>query len=176
MLTGIDAPMMRGPGTVPGAEKSGSGKSAQSVGHLAKAVVASARSAALEAGVELPRNAQGLAASGIARGADPASIFAGLLAGDTGDLPVDPPADVPADGFDGSVVVPDAGDVGDVPVADGSDAADVAVGDPGSSVEGDGSGVAEDGLGDVDVTESTAAADAAEIALAILEEAFQDEE
>ena len=56
------------------------GKSGQSVGHLAKQAVAAAR----DAGVDLPRNAQGAAASQIAHGADPASIFAALAA------PVDP--------------------------------------------------------------------------------------
>lgn len=171
-MMGLDAAMMRGPGTAPGAERSGSGKSAQSVGHLAKAAVASARTAALEAGLELPRNAQGLAASGIARGADPASIFAGLLAGNTGD----PVVDAPADEVEGGVVVPDTGDVGDAPVADGGDAADVAVGDTVIPVEDDGSGVIEGGTGGFDVTESTAVADAAEIALAILEDAIQADE
>ncbi len=48
------------------------GKSAQSVGHMAKAAVA----AAAEAGIELPSNAQGVAASAIAGCADPALIFA----------------------------------------------------------------------------------------------------
>ena len=51
------------------------GKSAQSVGHLAKAAVAEARAA----GADLPRNAQGMAASAIARGADPASVFAAMI-------------------------------------------------------------------------------------------------
>ena len=42
----------------------GPGRSALSVGHLAKAAVAEARAA----GIDLPRNAQGMAASRIARG------------------------------------------------------------------------------------------------------------
>lgn len=49
----------------------GPGKSAQSVGHRAKAAVA----AAAEAGISLPKNAQGLAASQIARGVEAALIF-----------------------------------------------------------------------------------------------------
>lgn len=48
------------------------GKSAQAPGQLAKQAIAAARAA----GVELPRNAQGVAASAIARGADPSSVFA----------------------------------------------------------------------------------------------------
>ena len=48
------------------------GKSGQAVGQLAKNVVAAAKAA----GVDFPSNAQGLAASQIAKGADPASIFA----------------------------------------------------------------------------------------------------
>ncbi len=51
------------------------GKRGDAVGQQAKASVAAAR----EAGAELPKNAQGIAASGIARGADPASIFAALI-------------------------------------------------------------------------------------------------
>ena len=50
----------------------GPGKSANAVGQLAKQAV----SAAQEAGITLPKNAQGFAASQIARGADPASLFA----------------------------------------------------------------------------------------------------
>ena len=52
------------------------GKSAQAVGHIAKATVAEAKAA----GTELPRNAQGMAASAIAQGADPGAIFAALVA------------------------------------------------------------------------------------------------
>ena len=62
------------------------GRRAEAIGQQAKAAVAAAR----EAGAELPKNAQGIAASGIARGADPSSIFAALVgpvgeAGDTAD-------------------------------------------------------------------------------------------
>ena len=62
------------------------GKSAQSVGHMAKAAVLEARAA----GAELPKNAQGVAASAIARGADPASVFAALI------TPPDPVVEEPA--------------------------------------------------------------------------------
>lgn len=55
-----------------GAEARGMGKRAEAVGQQAKAIVTVAR----EAGADLPRNAQGLAASGVARGVDPASLFA----------------------------------------------------------------------------------------------------
>lgn len=77
----------------PGAEQ---GRRAEAVGQQAKAAVLAAR----EAGAELPKNAQGLAASGIARGADPASLFAALV------TPV-------AEGDS-------AGDVGGVPTTDGN--------------------------------------------------------
>ncbi len=56
------------------------GNAAMAPGQLAKAAVAEARTA----GIDLPKNAQGLAASQIAKGADPASIFAAAIA------PVDP--------------------------------------------------------------------------------------
>lgn len=61
------------------------GRRAEAVGQQAKAAIAAAR----EAGAELPKNAQGIAASGIARGADPSSIFAALVGpvGEAGDTP-----------------------------------------------------------------------------------------
>ena len=65
-------PSSQPPLTVPPVAR---GKSAASVGHLAKAAVAAAQ----EAGVDLPKNAQGLAASQIAKGADPASLFAAVV-------------------------------------------------------------------------------------------------
>jgi hypothetical protein len=46
------------------------------VGQMAKSAVQDARNA----GAELPRNAQGQAASRIARGADPESVFSALIA------------------------------------------------------------------------------------------------
>lgn len=61
------------------------GKSAQAPGQQAKVAVAAAEAA----GIALPKNAQGMAASAIARGADPASIFAALVA------PPEPPATEP---------------------------------------------------------------------------------
>lgn len=56
--------------------QSAPGKSGMAVGQIAKKTVA----AAFAAGIELPRNAQGMAASAIARGADPASLFAAQAA------------------------------------------------------------------------------------------------
>ena len=73
------------------------GKSAQSVGHQAKQAVATAR----EAGIELPKNAQGFAASQIASGADPATLFAAQVE----DPPVDS-ADVSTEAADEPVEVP----------------------------------------------------------------------
>ena len=55
------------------------GKSGQAVGQLAKNAVTAAKAM----GVELPSNAQGLAASQIAKGADPASIFAAQVSPST---------------------------------------------------------------------------------------------
>lgn len=56
------------------------GRSSQAVGHMAKAAVAAAQAA----GIELPRNAQGRAASAIAHGADAETLFG---------LQTDPPAE-----------------------------------------------------------------------------------
>ena len=87
------------------------GRSGQSVGHMAKAVVADAKAA----GVELPKNAQGLAASAIAKGADPASVFAALVNPDPDEPSVsDIPAPVP-DNTTGETPLPPATD--DEPVA-----------------------------------------------------------
>ena len=54
------------------------GKSGMAVGHQAKRAVLDA----IEAGVVLPKNAQGLAAARIAGGADPTSVFAALVVPD----------------------------------------------------------------------------------------------
>lgn len=51
------------------------GKLAQAVGQIAKAAVAEARAA----GVDLPKNAQGFAASSIAHGAEASSVFAAMI-------------------------------------------------------------------------------------------------
>ena len=98
----------------------------QAVGQQAKAAVADARSN----GVDLPGNAQGIAASGIARGADPASLFQALVTPPTDNPPVvddTPPVTEPTDGPDSGTgtdaPAPDApADLPqDVIVADGSD-------------------------------------------------------
>ena len=78
---------------------------ADAVGQLAKEAVSSAR----EAGTALPKNAQGVAASGIARGADPASIFAALVA------PVEEPGDAP-DAGGVTTTPPQEGIVDDAPI------------------------------------------------------------
>lgn len=74
----------------PAPSLAGPGKSAMAPGQLAKVAVAEARAA----GVEVPKNAQGLAASQIAKGADPASIFAAQIAA----LAPPPASDLPDDG------------------------------------------------------------------------------
>lgn len=72
--------------TAPEAENTRPGKSGQSVGHMAKAAVAEA----IAAGAELPSNAQGLAASTIAKGGDVSSVFAAFIPA------VEPPEGDPA--------------------------------------------------------------------------------
>ena len=66
------AAQMNRASTGAGDPPAGPGKSHESVGRVAKVAVATAR----EAGVDLPPNAQGIAASSIAQGVDPATIFA----------------------------------------------------------------------------------------------------
>ncbi len=82
------------------------------IGHQAKAAVVVAR----EAGVDLPNNAQGIAASGLARGVDAAALFASLVTPDDPVMPDDPV--VPDD-----PVLPDDPDVSDpvAPVPDDPD-------------------------------------------------------
>lgn len=81
------------------------GKSAQSIGNLAKQAVAAAR----QAGADMPANSQGVAASQIAQGADPASIFAAVAEpadpAETGEL-TDPAT--PADGAEPYLMNADA--------------------------------------------------------------------
>ena len=76
----------------PGAETSGVGRSEEATGQQAKQAVGDAR----QSGADMPKNAQGIAASQIAQGADPASIFAALFdaisdadAADEADIAVD---------------------------------------------------------------------------------------
>lgn len=75
------------------------GKSAQSVGHMAKAAVSEAKAA----GLDLPKNAQGFAASAIARGADASTVFAALVVPDPVTTQEGPVADA-----DAGVADPDA--------------------------------------------------------------------
>ncbi|MGR3291193.1 MAG: hypothetical protein ACU0C9_08365 [Paracoccaceae bacterium] len=71
---GLHAPPSRAPQAPPPSETNRPGNSAQSVGHRAKAAIAAAH----DSGVEVPKNAQGVAASQIASGADPATLFAAI--------------------------------------------------------------------------------------------------
>ena len=82
----------------------GPGKKMDAVGQQAKAAVNAAR----EAGIELPKNAQGMAASGLARGADPETLFASLVTPEDPTVPDDPV--VPDD-----PIVPDDPTVPDTP-------------------------------------------------------------
>lgn len=86
------------------------GRRGEAVGQQAKAAVSVAR----DVGAALPKNAQGLAASGIARGAEPASIFAALVtevapgdaSGDVGGVPTAAPDDLGISGTAGQDVAP----------------------------------------------------------------------
>ena len=116
----------RPPAPVDGPE--GPGKSAQSVGHRAKAAVAAAQ----EAGLEVPKNAQGYAASMIAKGADPETLFAALVE--------EPPAEVPIDETEPAVADLDASDPVEVAPVEGEPVESAPVeGEPVESapVEGD---------------------------------------
>lgn len=80
--------------------RAAAGNRANAPGQQAKAAVIVAR----EAGMDLPANAQGVAASAIARGADPASVFAGMAA--------TPQPSVEAGGDDDGAVDADVADQG----------------------------------------------------------------
>lgn len=77
---------------------------------MAKAAVAEAKAA----GVETPKNAQGLAASAIAKGADPSSVFAALITPDPVTDDVAPTDDVGEVGGE-DVAAPVADDVSSMP-------------------------------------------------------------
>ncbi len=85
----------------------GPGKSAHSVGHRARAAVAAAH----EAGLEVPKNARGYAASMIAKGADPETLFAALVD--------EPPADFPLGDTEPAVADLDASDPVEVAPVEG---------------------------------------------------------
>ena len=78
-----------------GAETPRAAKRADAVGQQAKAVLAAAR----ESGADLPRNAQGLAASAVARGLDAGSLFAAR----TAPAPAIGPVEVSPEGIDGAL-------------------------------------------------------------------------
>ena len=141
------------------------GRRGEAVGQQAKAAVSAAR----DAGAELPKNAQGLAASGIARGADPASIFAALV---TEVAPADAGRDVggvPTTSAD-DLGVPDAPVAGDTPV-EATPSAPVAPLPP-NVAEGDGAETAPaDEAGEVvqvAVSQNALSVDDGEIALELL--------
>ena len=141
------------------------GRRGEAVGQQAKAAVSAAR----DAGAELPKNAQGLAASGIARGADPASIFAALV---TEVAPADAGGDVggvPTTAAD-DLGVPDAPVAGDTPV-EATPSAPVAPLPP-TVAEGDGAETAPaDEAGEVvqvAVSQNALSVDDGEIALELL--------
>ncbi|MXQ07780.1 hypothetical protein GQ651_07965 [Alphaproteobacteria bacterium GH1-50] len=143
-----DVSMSQGLGNRP-VERPQMGKSAEAVGQRAKAAVETARAA----GTDLPKNAQGVAASGLARGATAESLFAALVSepGDGGGAvpPGGEGSDVVAD--DGATPAPatEEGDVagGGDPLPDGGD---VATGD--GAVDDGGSVPADDGGDETVVT------------------------
>lgn len=134
----------------PLAETAGPSNRVNAVGQLAKTAVQDAR----ESGVELPKNAQGYAASQIARGADPESVFSALVS-----------ADDSAAVAEGAEAAEDA-----IPVADdaaGETVADEADGADGEIAFADDTGSSED----IDlVPEDGEGLSAAETALSLLEE------
>lgn len=124
------------------------GKSAQAVGQMAKAAVAEARAA----GVEMPKNAQGMAASAIARGADSSSVFLALVQ-------PDPITDdgAASDASGEEVAVRDAGEVSSAP-AGTADAQTIVAAEEGYAAA-------------ADATASNMIKDEAETALALLTQA-----
>lgn len=151
------------------------GKSQQSVGHMAKAAVSEAKSA----GIELPKNAQGMAASAIAKGADPASVFAALLVpdpsepGEPGDDVVTDPIgdDVPAPSEEGLVIVTEtASDLGEETVLSETATPEIAI-TTSPDDNGEAETISDIALNSVD----DAAVSAAEAALSLLEAAAQDD-
>ena len=128
------------------------GKGPRSIGSLAKAAVASAR----EAGADLPKNAQGLAASALARGIDPASLFAARVSdsasGLSGDgstnteVLVTQSPDLPAgegsvDGDAEGNIAGEAAPAGVVEPGDGADQSGVAESDPSQTAESPETGI-----------------------------------
>ncbi len=87
----------------------GPGKSAESVGHRARAAVGEAR----ETGADLPRNAMGHAASNMARGCccDMESLFSAWLENEMQDLGLMPEAEVVEDGVSASDELTETPDV-----------------------------------------------------------------
>ncbi|QMU57823.1 MAG: hypothetical protein GKR98_06205 [Boseongicola sp.] len=141
-------------GELPGARPSAAegGKRSMAVGQMAKQAVAAARADS----AELPKNAQGLAASAIARGADPASIFTALVAPPAVEVPPDseepviagdtpPGADEPPLADDPRPVVDDPAPVEPVDVAP--------VNDAGPQVEGGGAVANTDDVAEVPMAE-----------------------
>lgn len=95
---------------VPAEGPMGPGKKMQAIGQQAKAAVSAAR----DAGAAVPKNAQGMAASGLARGADAETLFASLL---TPEAPVDPAISDSMEAVPKSMAVP----VQDAPPATATD-------------------------------------------------------
>lgn len=154
------------------AGQSAPGGAAQSVGHQAKAAVAAAR----EAGADLPKNAQGLAASGLARGADPATLFASLIAPDI-PLADDPVSDPVADPADPAATPVAPGETGDAPATEISVEIGVAPHSTGTTSDmspADGDRGAPADIATAADPAVTAGRSAPDIALALLEQAAAD--
>ena len=86
------------------------GNKQNSVGHRAKAAVVAAR----DAGLDLPKNAQGFAASAIAKGADSASVFQSLIVSDDPPVSDEVPTDVIVDLVPPDDPAPVPGNVGEI--------------------------------------------------------------
>ena len=130
----------------PGAKSGRAG----AVGQQAKVAVAAAR----EAGLDLPKNAQGLAASAIARGAAPESVFAAL---------VSPPADDGGSSTDDAVdIAPtETGDVPEVAVGDTDATVDIVPAEDGAVVPPEVVPQGDDALVEVPVIASPSGAEIA---------------
>ena len=107
-----DVSMSQGLGNRP-VERPQMGKSAEAAGQRARAVVEEARAS----GADLPKNAQGIAASGLARGATAESLFAALVNAPVGE----PDSPVTGEGGDTAPVDGAGGDGVEVPVSGGDD-------------------------------------------------------
>lgn len=135
--------MIGGVGHQPGSgqlgEARGAGKRADAVGQQAKVILALSR----DAGGEVPPNARGLASSAIARGIDPASLFASRVGNGVGG-PAQPPVPAVDDGALGVAVANRGGAVRDDSGVEAAPAGEAGNGAPEKSLAFGGLVISED--------------------------------